>query len=77
MPMNMHELGIIYYDCGHKSMKYGPNFSNFMGGARENLLCFNHEHGHVHAKEPLKNNNNNNKQKQKQKTKQNKKNQEP
>ena len=23
-----------------------------MGVARENLLCFEHEHGHVHAQEP-------------------------
>ena len=33
-------------------MKYGPKFPNFMGVARENLFCFEHEHGHVHAHEP-------------------------
>ena len=28
-----------------------------MGVARENLLCFKHEHGHVHAQEPCWRNN--------------------
>ena len=45
----MHEVTMI---VGIKSMKYGPKFPNFMGVARENLLCFEHEHGHVHAQEP-------------------------
>ena len=48
--MNMHELGIniawtvheVTMIVGMKSMKYGPNFPNFMGVARENLLCFEH-----------------------------------
>ena len=58
--MNMHELGMnmawtvheVTMILGIKSMKYGPKFPNFMGVARENLLCFEHEHGHVHAQEP-------------------------
>ena len=58
--MNMHELGMnmawtvheVTMIVGIKSMKYGPKFPNFMGVARENLLCFEHEHGHVHAQEP-------------------------
>ena len=60
MPMNMHELGMnrawtvhkVTMIVSMKSMKYGPKFPNFMGVARENLLCFKHEHGHVHAQEP-------------------------
>ena len=40
----MHEVTMI---VGIKSLKYGPKFPNFMGVARENLLCFKHEHGHV------------------------------
>ena len=44
-----HEVTMI---VGIKSMKYGPKFPNFIGVARENLLCFEREHGHVHAKEP-------------------------
>ena len=48
MPMNMHELGMnrvrtvheVTMIVGMKSMKYGPNFPNFMGAAREiNTLC--------------------------------------
>ena len=58
--MNMHELGMnmawtvheVIMIVGIKSMKYGPKFPNFMGAAKENLLCFEHEHGHVHAQEP-------------------------
>ena len=58
--MNMHELGMnmawtvheVTMIVGIKNMKYGPKFPNFMGVARENLLCFEHEHGHVHAQEP-------------------------
>ena len=58
--MNMHELGMNMARSVHevtmivfiKSMKYGPKFPNFMGVAREILLCFEHEHGHVHAQEP-------------------------
>ena len=58
--MNMHELGMnmawtvheVTMIVGINSMKYGPKFPNFMGVARENLLCFEHEHGHVHAQEP-------------------------
>ena len=58
--MNMHELGMkrawteheATMIVGIKSMKYGPKFPNFMDVARENLLCFEHEHGHVHAQEP-------------------------
>ena len=58
--MNMHELGMnmawtvheVTMIVGTKSMKYRPKFPNFMGVARENLLCFDHEHGHVHAQEP-------------------------
>ena len=58
--MNMHELGMnmawtvheVTMIVGIKGMKYGPKFPNFMGVARENLLCFEHEHGHVHAQEP-------------------------
>ena len=54
--MNMHELGMnmawtvheATMIVGIKSMKYGPKFPNFMGVARENLLCFEH----VHAQEP-------------------------
>ena len=46
----MHEVTMI---AGIKSMKYGPKFPNYMGVAREILLCFEHEHGHVHAQEPL------------------------
>ena len=57
----MHELGmkrawieheVTIMIVGIKIMKYGPKFPNFMGVARENLLCFEHEHGHVHAQEP-------------------------
>ena len=48
MAWTVHEVTMI---LGIKSMKYGPKFPNFMGVARENLLCFEHEHGHVHAKE--------------------------
>ena len=44
-----HEITMI---VAIKSMKYGPKFPNFLGVARENLLCFEHEHGHVHAQEP-------------------------
>ena len=58
--MNMHELGMnmawtvreVTMIVGIKSMKYGPKFPNFISVARENLLCFEHEHGHVHAQEP-------------------------
>ena len=58
--MNIHELGMnmawtvheVTMIVGIKGMKYGPKFPNFMGVARENLLCFEHEHGHVHAQEP-------------------------
>ena len=58
--MNMHELGMnrawteyeVTMIVGIKSMKYGTKFPNFMGVARENLLCFEHEQGHVHAQEP-------------------------
>ena len=58
--MNMHELGMnmawtvheVTMIVGIKSMNYGPKFPNFMSVARENLLCFEHEHGHVHAQEP-------------------------
>ena len=49
MAWTVHEVTLI---VGIKSMKYGPKFPNFMGVARENLLCFEHEHGHVHAQEP-------------------------
>ena len=45
----MHEVTMI---VGIKSMKYRAKFPNFMGVARGNLLCFEHEHGHVHAQEP-------------------------
>ena len=45
----MHEVTMI---LGIKSMKYGLKFPNFMGVAREDLLCFEHEHGHLHAQEP-------------------------
>ena len=45
----MHEVAMI---VGMKSMKHGAKFPNFMGVARENLLCFELEHGHVHAQEP-------------------------
>ena len=58
--MNMHEMGMnrtwnvheVTMIVGIKSMKYGVKFPNFMGVARENLLCFENEHGHVHAQEP-------------------------
>ena len=58
--MNMHELDMnrawtvheITMIVGMNSMKYGPKLQNFMGVARENLLCFEREHGHVHAQEP-------------------------
>ena len=58
--MNMYELGMnrawtvheVTMIVGIKSMKYGQKFPNFMCVARENLLCFKHEHGHVHAQEP-------------------------
>ena len=55
--MNIHELGMnmawtvneVTMIVGIKSMKYGPEFPNFMGVARENRLCFEHEQGNVHA----------------------------
>ena len=58
--MNMHEMGMnrawkvheVTMIVGIKSMKYGAKFPNFMDVARENLLCFEHEHGYVHAQEP-------------------------
>ena len=49
MAWTVHEVTIF---VGIKSMKYGPKFPNFMGAARENLSCFEHEHEHVHAQEP-------------------------
>ena len=60
MPMNMHELGKnrawtvheVTMIIGIKSLKYGPKFPNFMGVAKENLLCFEHKLGHVRAQEP-------------------------
>ena len=38
----MHEVTMT---MGIESMKYEQKFPNFMRVARENLLCFEHEHG--------------------------------
>ena len=52
MGKNMYELGTnrawtvheITMTVGIKSMEYEQKFPNFMPVARENLLCFEHEH---------------------------------
>ena len=48
----MHEVTI--YDCEHKKHEIWAKIPKCHGTgvARENPLCFKHEHGHVHAQEP-------------------------
>ena len=43
-----HELCIkVTMIVGTKSMKHEPKFPNFMCVARENLFCFENEHGMI------------------------------